>query len=358
MEGYLLLADGMRLDGVLKGAPETAIGWLVANTAVVGFQEMITDPAYRGAIVTFTYPEVGAVGVAERFSESAGVQAAGAVVKVLSEFRSHYQSEGDLEQMLAEAGVPCLCGVDTRGVAVHLREEGEMAAAVAPADVDERELLARLGQAGRPDYAPPESAPAAGGNGGPKVAVLNLGMRRSELAQLARCCRPELLPPDAGADDVLAVEPDGLFVSDGPGMTAPPPEAAQTVSELVGRLPVLATGLGHVTLGAALGCRLAFLRRGHHGVNCPVRNVRNGEVAVTSQRHSSVLDRASVEDCPDLELTHEHLNDGTVEGVTAADGTAVGLQFMPVPSEPGTVSPPVARFVERLGADRIKRSTS
>lgn len=351
MEGYLLLADGMRLDGVLNGAPETAIGWLVANTAVVGFQEMITDPAYRGAIVAFTYPEVGSVGVAEQFSESAGVQAAGVLVKVLSEFRSHYQAEEDLEQMLAGAGVPCLCGVDTRGVAVHLREEGEMAAAIAPAEVDEAELLDRLQGAGRPDYSPPQPGPGSGGDGGPKVAVLNLGIRRSELAQLARGCRPEVLPADATADDVLAAEPDGLFVSDGPGMTAPPQKAVQTVSELVGRLPVLAAGLGHVALGAALGCRLAFLKRGHHGVNCPVRNVQTGEVAVTSQRHSSVLDRGSVEDSPDVELTHEHINDRTVEGIATADETAVGLQFMPVPSEPGTVSAPIADFLANLGAE-------
>ncbi|KPK57745.1 MAG: hypothetical protein AMK73_09845, partial [Planctomycetes bacterium SM23_32] len=152
-----MLADGMRLGGQLKGTAQVAVGWLAANTAVVGFQEMATDPTYRGAVLAFTYPEVGNVGVTDAFSESPRVQAAALVVKVLSEYRSHYRAERDLEDLLREGGVPCLCGVDTRGVAVHLREAGEMAAAVAPADADPDDLLQRLASFGRPGVPPTDT---------------------------------------------------------------------------------------------------------------------------------------------------------------------------------------------------------
>ena len=139
MTGYILLSDGMRLDGQLRGAAKTAMGYLVANTGVVGFQEMATDPAYKGAVLALTYPEIGNVVVTGAFAESPGIQPIAMVVKVLSETQSHYLAEGSLEDALIQAGVPCLTGIDTRALAVHLREKGEMPAAVAPARNRRRE---------------------------------------------------------------------------------------------------------------------------------------------------------------------------------------------------------------------------
>ncbi len=348
MEGYLLLADGMRLDGTLKGAPKTAIGWLVANTGVVGFQEMATDPAYRDTLLAFTYPEVGNVGATDRSAESPRVQAAGLLIKGLSEHPSHYLSEQAFDAMLGEAGVPCLCGVDTRGLAVHLRDEGEMAAAIAPAETEPDELREALEAFERTVFKPAETARFPEGVSGPEVAVLDLGARRSLLDQLALCCRPTRFPYDAAADAMLEAHPGGVIVSDGPATTVPPAETVETLGGLVGRVPVLALGLGHVALGLALGCEASFLRRGHHAANCPVRNVQTGETDVTLQRHSVVLDHDSVAEAAEAELLWQHVNDGTVEGIASADGTAHGLQFIPAAPQPGLLNEHIRRFIDRI----------
>ncbi len=349
MEGYLLLADGTRLDGVLKGAARTATGWLVANTAVVGFQEMVTDPTYGGAILNFTYPEIGNVGVTEAFSESGRVQAAAVVVKVLSTCRSHYLAEDDFEEMLRAAGVPCLCDVDTRGVAVHLREAGEMPAAVAPSDADPAEIGRSLESFGRPVFRPSGAAEVRHAGAGPKVAVLDLGVRQSDLAQMGRCCVPALFPFDSSEDEVMSCGPSAVVISDGPAAAAPPAATVDLARALVGQVPVLGCGLGHVALGLALGCKATLLKRGHHGANYPVRNVLGGEVGVTQQRHSVVLDRASVGAASGVEVVWENINDGTVEGIVAADGAAVGFQPVLAAPYPGAVNAHLEQFLAGLG---------
>ena len=347
MTGYLLLADGMRLKGILHGAGRTSVGWLAANTAVVGFQEMTTDPAYKGQILAFTYPEVGNVGVAKGSWESSDLQVAGLVVKVLSEYPSHYTAEGSFESLFSGKGVPCLSGIDTRGLAVHLREKGEMPAAIAPADANLERLETTLRDSGRPRYAPTEAPEVPAGSRGVKVAVLNLGIRRSQLQQLGRCCRPMIFPWDADADAILGREPAGLFVSDGPGGTLPPNKTVETLKAVVGKAPILACGLGHVALGVALGCAAEFLKRGHHGANYPVRNVLNGQVEVTQQRHTVTLRRESVAADPKVELLYENMNDGTVEGIRTPEGRAVGLQAVLAAPEPAAANRHILEFVER-----------
>ena len=348
MDGYILLADGTRLDGEIAGAPTTAVGWLTANTSVVGFQEMATDPAYAGCVLVFTYPEVGNVGVTAAFSESLGVRPAGLVVRVLSERASHYLAENTFESMLTRAGVPCLTGVDTRGLAVHVRRNGEMAAAIAPAGVDPEELGERLRSAGRPEFRPPDTPSPQSAGAGPVVAVIDLGIRRSDLSQLTRCCRPTLLSHDAGAEDVLECEPAGVFISDGPAAAAPPKASVETVRALLGRVPLLGCGLGHVALGVALGCEVGYLKRGHHGANYPVRSLSDGAVEVTAQRHTVLVDRDSAAATSGVEVTLENINDSTVEGIAAADGSALGFQHLLAAPEPGGVNGHIRRFVERL----------
>jgi carbamoyl-phosphate synthase small subunit len=349
MEGYLLLADGTRLDGTMCGADKVAVGWVVANTSVVGFQEMVTDPAYRNAVLAFTYPEIGNVGVTAAFAESGRVQVAGLVVRVLSTCRSHYRSEDNFEAALRADGTPCLCDVDTRGLAVHLREKGEMAAAIAPARVDEAELGRRLETEQRPVPGPADS-PVAPDGSGPVIAVLDLGARRSDLAQIGRCAQPRVFEANATAADILASRPAGVLVSDGPGLSLPPAAAVETLRDLVGKVPVMGFGLGNIALGLALGCEATFLKRGHHGANCPVRRLSEGTVEVTSQRHSVVLGRASVETANGVKVTREHLNDGTVEGISADDGRAVGLQAVPQAPMKGMLNPHIEWFVGTLCA--------
>lgn len=348
MQGYILLADGMRLDGTLVGSPKTVIGWLAANTAVVGFQEMASDPTYKGRILAFTYPEVGNVGTARAFSESSRLQVAGLVVKVLSQYTSHYLSEDSLENTLVREDVPCLSGIDTRGLAVHMREEGEMAAAIAPADAAPEEVKEILASFERPGFQPSDELTVPVGDSDLKVVVIDLGVRQSQLRQLSRCCRPEVLPHDAGAEAITAGKPAGVFVSDGPGGSVPPRETIETVKALLGKVPILACGLGHVALGMALGCEPTFLKRGHHGVNYPVRNTADGAAEVTAQRHTVVLERESVAGSPDAELLWENINDGTVEGIRSADGSAAGFQSILAAPQAGQVNAHMKQFVEGL----------
>jgi len=348
MKGYVLLADGLRLDGELRAASETAVGWLAANTGVVGFQEMTTDPAYKGRILAFTYPEVGNVGVTAEFAESGRVQVGAVVVKVLAQTMSHYRAEGSLEDALLQAGVPCLEGIDTRWLAVHLREHGEIPAAVAPADADADQLLEQLKSLSRPAFCATDLAGLGGQTSGPRVAVLNLGMRRSDLAQLERVCAPVVFAHDAAAEEIQEIAPDGVIVSDGPSCGVPPEQAVATVAELLGEFPVLGLGLGCVALGMAVGCTPDYLTRGHHGANCPVRDLESGKVQVTLQRHTVVLNRQSVQDSAQAELLWENINDGSVEGIRIPEMRAVGLQPVAAAPNPAEVNAQVRRFVEGL----------
>ena len=352
MDGYILLADGFRLDGKLFGAAETgsasATGWLAANTAVVGFQEMATDPAYRGRILAFTYPEIGNVGMTGGASESPQFQTAALVVKVLCERSSHYLAEAEFRDALRDAGVPCLWNVDTRALAVHLRTEGEMAAAIAPADCDTKKLKKDLAKLERPAFEAPADPPVEAAGSGAKVAVINLGVRRSTLQQLNSCCAPTLVPWDADADAVTKASPAGVLISDGPGGVEPPAETVETVRKLLGRVPILGVGLGHVVLGSALGCAPQFLKRGHHGANYPIRNLVDGSLQVTVQRHTALLERDSVESSKEAEVLWENINDATVEGIRSADGSAVGIQVVPAAPHPGAVNAHLRTFANRL----------
>ena len=351
MDGYLLLADGTRLDGQWVGAPQTVVGWVAANTAVVGFQEMVTDAAYKGRLLAFTYPEIGNVGVTAAFAESGRLQVAGLVVKVLSAFTSHYRCEGSLDRLLADGGAGCLTDVDTRGLAVHLREHGEMPGAIAPADTDAEALGAQLDALDRPTFAPPASPPAPDAHDGPVVAVIDLGIRRSQLAQLGRCARPVVFGHDADVRGILDAKPAGVFVSDGPGDVLPPDDTVTTLGDLVGRVPVLACGLGHVALGVALGGKATFLKRGHHGANCPVRHLPDGSAEVTQQRHTVALDRDSVGASAKVDLVCEHINDQSVEGIRTPDGTASGWQAILAAPHPAAVNAHIAEFIEGLDKD-------
>jgi len=168
------------------------------------------------------------------------------------------------------------------------------------------------------------------------------------VAQLSACSAPVLHPHDADADSVVAGEPAGVFVSDGPAGGLPPEHIVQTIRALLGKVPVMGCGLGHVALGMALGCDVTFLKRGHHGANYPVRNLMDGRVEVTQQRHTVVLERESVQGSPEVELLWENINDGTVEGIRRPDGSAVGLQAILAAPQVGLVNAQIRQFIDAL----------
>ncbi len=326
MEGFILLADGEKLHGELLCHTATATGYLAVNNAVVGFQQMLTDPCYQKTLLAFTYPEVGNVGMSADFSESNGIQPNALIVRELCRNPNHYRAEAGLLDLLSNSEVPCLTGIDTRWLAVHLREKGEMPAAVASLEADEQELAEQLEKMQRPAWSEPEKIKMPANQDAPKVAVINLGIRRSFAEQLNRCCNPILFPYNTTKQEIMKCSPDAVIVSDGPSLNYPPEETVKLIKNLAGATPLLACGLGNVALGLAMGAKMDFFKRGHHGVNYPVRRMTDGKIETTLQYHSIVLNKKSVERCEHIEISHENVNDQTVEGIRTTDGSATGYQ--------------------------------
>ncbi len=330
MDGFLLLADGTKLEGELRGGYDSPVtGWLTANTGVVGFTQMLTDPVYHKVLLSFTYPEIGNTGVERASLESEDIQPNALIVREVCSYPSHYRSEQGLLDFLNDSNTVCLSGVDTRWLAVHLRMKGEMPALIASEkhEQEEADLLEKISDLQRPAWekirgkaSPPQS------NDSPNIVLIDLGMRNSFAGQISRCCQPTILQSNATPDTVWEQNPEALIVTDGPAFSHPPHGIVETLKSLTGRLPILACGLGSAALGMAMGCKVEYLQRGHHGANYPVRNIKDNSLENTQQRHSVVLNRGSVEDSENVELAFANVNDGSVEGIRTCDGSALGYQ--------------------------------
>jgi len=336
----LLLEDGTRFEGLPFGAAGEAMGDAVFYTGVVGYQEVITSPSYRGTLAVFTYPVIGSYGVNEEDNESPAACVAGVVIKEYSRTYSNFRATGALEDFLVAHGVAGIRGVDTRAVAVHLREHGAMRGIIASGDVDERTLLDTL----RRDQSlikadlvrdlPRQEPVTPHGEPAHRLAILDLGVSRSLLAHLALLgCSVELLPPTASPDQLLATKPDGVVVAGGPGDPRVLDYAVATVKALVGKVPLLGIGLGHQALALALGCTVERMALGHHGVNYPVKELATGDSEITVQQHSFVVEADPLPD--GVEITHVNLNDKTVEGIRSTTHRAASVQFHPSLDETG-----------------------
>jgi len=349
----LILADGTRFEGAAFGHVGEASGVAVFYTGVVGYQEILTHPSYRGALVTMTYPIIGSCGVNGDDNESPGVQAAGLVVREASRMFSNFRATGSLEGLMARKQVVGIREVDTRALAVHLRERGEMAAAIVPADGDVGAAAERLRTAPPPDSAAMPAEVTWSGRRQPDgeavrtLALLNLGVAESLLRQLADLgCAVEVLEAGASADDVLAVGADGVLVAGGPGDPRAMADQAETVRALVGQAPLLGVGLGHQVLALALGCTVEMMPTGHRGLNYPVRDHAGGRGAITVQHHRYVVAGDGVP--KGVEVSHTNLGDGTVEGVRCTRARAWGIQWHPSRDEMQRPSPVLAAFCEGL----------
>lgn len=338
---FLALADGTVFHGVAFGAAVDQVGEVVFNTGMSGYQEILTDPSYAGQIVTLTAAEVGNYGTNPEDVESRGLFLHGLVVNDLNA-ASNYRSTQSLDSYLRAAGVPGLYGVETRALTLHLRDNGNQKAYlhVAGDALTEAEAVVRAraweGLDGQ-DYAakvtcsaPYEYAPC--GENRPRVVCYDFGVKTNILRSLAAFARVTVVPAKTPAAAVLAMKPDGIFLSNGPADPAAVTYAIDNIRELLesnlhAPLPIFGICLGHQLLSLACGARTGRLRFGHHGCNHPVKNLATGNVEITSQNHNFAVLPDSVPGC--LEVTHVNLNDGSIEGVRHRTLPAFSVQYHP-----------------------------
>jgi len=342
---WLVLEDGTAFQGRSVGAPGEAVGELVFNTAMTGYQEILTDPSYKGQIVCMTYPHIGNYGVNQDDEESRRPWLEGFVMRELSPVASNFRAQESLEAYLRRHGLVAIDGVDTRALTLALRQHGSMNAVLSSTAQDPQRLLARvrsspsiigmdLVQAVTCDapYAWPlgDAAPESPRDPARRhMVVMDFGVKYNILRQLHGLgCRVTVVPAQTSAQDVLAVAPDGVVLSNGPGDPAAVTYAIDTIRGLMGQVPMLGICLGHQLLGLAYGGQTFKLKFGHHGGNHPVQDLATGKVEITTQNHNFAVDVESVADRR-VDVTHANLNDGTVEGMRHTELPILSLQYHP-----------------------------
>jgi carbamoyl-phosphate synthase small subunit len=351
----LALEDGTVFAGQSFGARGEVDGEVCFNTSMTGYQEILTDPSYRGQIVTMTYPEIGNYGVNDEDVESARPHLAGFVVRNRSRVASNFRADGELDAYLARHGVVGLWGIDTRALVRRIREQGALKGVLSTDDLDDASLVAKArsspGLVGRDlvrevvpsqprqwneclnswsRLAPPQGAAPKTSRPSrkPHVVALDYGMKWNIARHLVdRGFRVTVLPGTAGSDEVLAQKPDGVFLSNGPGDPEPVAYATQTIRELLGKTPVFGICLGHQLLSLACGATTFKLKFGHRGANQPVQNLETGRVEITSQNHGFAVSQENLPAC--LEVTHRNLNDQTIEGLRHRELPAYSVQYHP-----------------------------
>ncbi len=380
----LALADGRIFRGRAFGAIGETVGEAVFNTAMTGYQEVLTDPSYKGQIVCMTYPEIGNVGVNPEDEESARIYVEGFVVREYLERPSNWRARLTLGEYLEGAGVVGIEGIDTRALVRHLRSAGAQEAVISSVNLNPDELVARAraapGLVGRDlvkevacaeaydwemgpwrlegGFGRPSAAELAGA---PTVVAIDYGIKRNILRRLvAAGFRVKVAPARTTAARVLALNPDGVFLSNGPADPAAVPYAIATVRELLGKKPIFGICLGHQILALALGGRTYKLGFGHHGANHPVMDLRTRRVEITAQNHGFAVDADALPGT--AELSHLNLNDRTVEGLRGLGAPFFSVQYHPEaspgPHDSDYLFGRFRRLVEefpRHGADALER---
>jgi carbamoyl-phosphate synthase small subunit len=367
----LALADGTVFRGISIGAPGHTVGEVVFNTAMTGYQEILTDPSYCRQIVTLTYPHIGNTGINDEDGESAKVHAAGLVIKDLPLLASNFRSSQGLSSWLTAQGIVAIAGIDTRKLTRLLREKGAQNGAIAvTADADAALALARgfAGMAGL-DLARVVSCAApyewagqewqlGAGFAEPRaphlhVVAYDFGVKANILRMLAsRGCRVTVLPARSSAADALALKPDGVFLSNGPGDPQPCDYAIAAARELIERgIPTFGICLGHQIMALASGAKTIKMKFGHHGANHPVQDLDNGQVMITSQNHGFAVDPASLP--ANCRVTHVSLFDNSLQGFARTDRPAFCFQGHPEASPgPHDLGGLFDRFVSMMEVTR------
>jgi carbamoyl-phosphate synthase small subunit len=372
MEALLVLEDGAVFRGRSFGAGGERVGEVVFNTGMTGYQEILTDPSYRGQMVVMTYPHIGNTGVNDEDPESARPHLRALIVRQACRRESNWRARQTLVQYLCEHEIVALTDVDTRALTRHLRKFGALRGAISSDDLDPESLRRKAlaapttsdvdlvaevtcaephvwTEAVAPEWRRHEAGPEAQYEH--HVVAYDCGIKRNILRQLvASGCRVTVVPADTPAEEALALQPDGVFLSNGPGDPEMVPYTIASVQELLGKVPIFGICLGHQVLGLAMGGKKFKLKFGHHGSNHPVKDLGTGQIAITAQNHNFVIDVESIQD--QVELTHVNLYDGTVEGMRHRSLPVFSVQYHPEAAPgPHDANPLFEEFV-RLMNDR------
>jgi carbamoyl-phosphate synthase small subunit len=347
----LALEDGSVYQGISIGAEGEIDGEVCFNTSMTGYQEILTDPSYRGQIVTMTYPMIGNYGVNLEDIESPKPQVSGFIVRESSRIQSNFRAKGSLEEYLQQHGIQAIEGIDTRALVRRIRSFGAMRGILSTTDLNDDSLIEKAknspGLVGRdlvrevvPQQAKSwseklhalsrsvEASDAGTSSKRPKVVCLDFGMKWNIARHLAdRGNEVKVLPGTANASEVMAESPDGIFLSNGPGDPEPLTYAISTIRELLGKKPIFGICLGHQLLSLAAGAKTFKLKFGHRGGNQPVLNVDTGRVEITSQNHGFAVEEVGLP--ASLRITHRNLNDNTIAGVRHTQVNAFSVQYHP-----------------------------
>ncbi|MHB0957393.1 MAG: glutamine-hydrolyzing carbamoyl-phosphate synthase small subunit [Pirellulaceae bacterium] len=370
----LALQDGTVFTGISFGATGEVDGEVVFNTSMTGYQEILTDPSYRGQIVTMTYPEIGNYGVNPEDLENARPHLAGFIVRECSRVASNFRAQGSLHAYLERHGIVGLAEIDTRRLVRHIRSQGALKGVISSIDLDDERLvqkaLASPGLVGRDlvrEVLPPaprtwQEGLSAWAHLTPRldapdsanplhVVALDFGMKWNISRHLvAEGCRVSIVPGTLTADEILAMKPDGVFLSNGPGDPEPVEYAIETISQLLGQRPIFGICLGHQLMALACGAKTFKLKFGHRGANQPVLNLESGSVEITAQNHGFAVEEDSLP--ADLVITHRNLNDQTIAGLRHRRVAAFSVQYHPEAS----AGPHDSRYLFRQFYDLMRKT--
>lgn len=354
MKAILFLEDGKSFSAQSDSKAE-GLGEVILNTAVVGYQEMLTDPANAGKILLLTYPLIGNYGVAPKFNESAKIWVSGLVMKEKSRIYSNWQAKSSLDDFLKSNSTAAIYGLDTRTLTVHLREKGPLVGIISTSEFDPKKLSEKIKEfksKSAKSFLPLVSTQKIRTQSKPKgkkIAVLDLGVTNGLLAQLETLgLSISIFPHNAEAKQILSLKPKGLIISNGPENDSGLVEVEKNIKSLVGKLPILGISTGCQVLAAALGAKLTRLKLGHRGVNYPIARCGTLKGEVTVQNHGFAIDNNSLGKIKEIKVCAHNLNDHTIEEIESKKLKFMGVQYNPVSAGFGEVNPILIKFTKLL----------